>query len=194
MEKVLSRGLARLRALVLISLLVPLALCGCQCVQDHSYTYNVWHGGTFFVPHSPAPAPRLAVGEAPAQHDFVVSYDEQADRTGAITRRSYLARANSDACRRGRMPRFLAESVTNAFALPVNPPQPVLPRVTATNDFFTIHTAAENIGPERLPAYAESSGAAAKILLTPLAVVGDATVLAFILAFQAAITPSNWTH
>ena len=101
MEKVLSRRLARPRVLLLVSLLVPLALCGCQCAQDHSYT---------------------------------------------------------------------------------------------SNDTFTIHTAAETIGPERLPAYAETSGAAAKILLTPLAVVGDATVLAFILALQAAITPSNWTR
>ena len=133
-----------------------------------------------------------AVAEVPAQNDFLISYDEQAERTGVITRRSYLARENSDAWERGRKPAFLAKPVTNAIPVPVNPAQPALPYVTATNETFTIHAAAENLGPQRLPTYAETSGATTKVLLTPLAVVGDATILTFILAVQAAINPNNW--
>lgn len=186
MEKVISNATVRPRALLLLAGLALLALCGCQCMSDHSYTYNVWQGGTFFRPHSPAPAPKLAVAKVADQHDFVISYDEQADRTGDITRRSYLARANKDASERGRKPAFLA--------VPVNPPQPVMPSVTATNATFTIHTVAGNIGPQTLPTYAETSGTTTKILLTPLDVVGDVTILTFILAFQAALNPGNWHH
>lgn len=192
MERLPSSELIRSRARVLIGLLAPLVLCGCQCVQDHSFTYNVWHGGTFFRPHSPAPNPQLAVAEVPAQRDFVISYDEQAERTGVITHRSYLVRPNIDAWERGRKPAFLTKPVTNAVPVPVNPAQPVVPYVTATNETFTIHAAAENLGPQRLPTYAETSGAAAKVLLTPLAVVGDVTILSFILAIQAATNPNNW--
>jgi hypothetical protein len=60
------------------------------------------------------------------------------------------------------------------------------PGTAAFDRQLTIHTAAGPIGPYPLPNYQESSGVAAQITLTPIAVAGDVAFVSLIAGVLAA--------
>jgi hypothetical protein len=182
------------RALLLL-LAMPL-LNGCTAL--------LWNKNTFAKYCYPATPPNLALFYSAERKDVLVQYDERREDDRKIHRRCYWLDSNSDRVRQGEPPRF----VSTALAQRLPPVPRVEARTTpppagldglyavasAANEGFTLYAGDDELESYGLPKYDLASGTGVKILLTPLAIAGDATLIGAVggLLLAANSSDSDW--
>jgi hypothetical protein len=150
-------------------------------------TALLWNKDTFAKYCYPASPPNLALFYSTARKDVLVRYDERREDDRKIHHRCYWLEPNTDKVRQGDPPRFVSRALARGLD-PVlrldartNPP-PAGPKglyavVPASNEGFTLYAGDDELDSYALPKYTQASGTGAKILLTPLAIAGDATLI-----------------
>jgi hypothetical protein len=175
------------RFIPFLGLLGLLLLTGCAAAE-HSMTHKLWDTGEFSRFSEPAAHPNLALFATADQRDVLVEYDAWSERHSRITRRAYFLGANTNRIARGEKPEFVAIMTASGMTeIPVftravlstnPPPADTMFAVTEDSRGFTLHCPTAPDATFDLPVYGESSGTAKRLALTPLAVAGDATVVA----------------
>jgi hypothetical protein len=154
-----------------------LVLCGglTGCV-----TAELWEEKGFDGFKQAARPPNLQVHKAPG--DWLIEYDEASENNERIRRRAYYLNQNQAAIAAHKKPRFVRSPKPASF--------PVAQALISTNgQQFTVYAGAVDIGTHEFPVYPAPSGRVKQILLTPLAVVVDATIVG---ACVAAIAGYAW--
>jgi hypothetical protein len=171
---------------ILVFCLVPW-MTGCE-----SLTGQLWSEGFEAGHHQVAPEPNLKVSQTADRKDVLVQYDEVRDKATKIQHRAYLLYANEETIEAGRKPQFVntAETrkmqlipltisyTTNADAAYSLDLQVVL---RADRHHFVLVSAGKVTGPYQLPDYIQP-GTWFLVLMTPVAVTGDAIYDASLLA------------
>ena len=159
---------------------LPLLLTGCTS----SFTYKVWHTGEFRHVREPATNPALAVFYEPQRKDFLVAYNSVLDGGDDPRRLNYFVGENENRVSQRRKPHFVSTQDAALIVVPLNDSTNRLPAATFRKE-LTIHTADGVIGPDPLPIFEETNGTTTRVLLTPLAVMGDAALVSAVLALFA---------
>ena len=177
-----------------------LILTVCQAVLLSGCTSALWENDRFARCHWPANPPNLRLFYSEPARDVLAEYDEASEGTSTVQRRAYWLEPNAVPVAVGRQPRFV--SVTNAQDLVVVPvtdnltnPPPAAYRglyaVVSTNgQSFSLCLGQKEPTVYALPVYYAGSGQRVKqVLLTPLAVATDLTLVGgvvFVIAFSHA--------
>jgi hypothetical protein len=179
-----------------------LILVVCQAVLLSGCTSALWEKERFARCHWPANPPNLRLFYSEPARDVLAEYDEVSEGTPTVQHRAYWLEPNALAVAAERQPQFVA--VTNVQDLVVVPvtenvarPPPSayqgLYAVVSTNgQSFSLYLGGKEPTDYRLPMYFTGSGQRVKqVLLTPLAVATDATVVGgvvfwFVLAYTDA--------
>ncbi|HEY0552008.1 MAG TPA: hypothetical protein VGF13_20575 [Verrucomicrobiae bacterium] len=155
-------------------------LAGCETCKNSTLTGKLWHWHELTHFREPAIQPQLAVYYAPAFDDFLVAYDSTRDDESANQRLNYFVRASERNVADHKSPALISTNGLSLVTVPVNGARNVLPYATF-DALLTIYTQEERLGPYPLPNYKEAEGTAIKTALTPVAVLGDATVVGLVL-------------
>jgi hypothetical protein len=164
--------------LLLLILQVPL-WTGCTAL--------LWEKSTFSTYYHPAGPPNLQLYYSEQQNDFLVQYDESRNREKTIRTRYYWLKPNVKLTEGGHKPVFQdVVAVDGLKLLPqtpllLNPPPPALNGlyvVCRPDDIrFQVYSGTNQIHSYILPDYDANQKTALKVLLTPPAVIVDATVI-----------------
>ena len=160
---------------------------GCDCVHEYSLTSRLWDNRAFGRFNEPARHPDLRVFESPESKDVRVEYDECSDDQGHTRRRAFLLFANQDRLNAERKPRYLKPDPGTVWRPIPTVPAPELAvalpagkrrfAVVSTNGCqFQLCDAEETLGPFSLPTYETAAGSVWRVVVTPVAVVGDAAM------------------
>jgi hypothetical protein len=178
-----------MRACLKTSLLCPLLLAlagGCA-------TKSLWQDGRFEACKEPANHLNLRVFESKPHDNFLVIYDEAAERSGTIHPRAYWLNENQARVDQHLRPRFSRANASRdlpAVAVLYDPIPagmnlpPGLCAVVATNKLaFTLYRANRPIGSHNLPVYNDVRGLMEEIALTPVTVTVDLTIVGSVVAY-----------
>lgn len=149
-------------------------------------TRNLWRETDYVVP---SPDPKLVLAQTPK--GILVQYDAIVERTGDVSRRAYLLEPNLRRIIQDQAPDFVNPGRINPqSAIPIFSPPPGTEARSGVYAVFSTNTQSFNvfrngkvIGPCPLPTYKDSTETAAQVALTPLAVVGDATIVGAVLGY-----------
>ena len=160
---------------------------GCETVRDISVTAKLWDTQDFSKTSSPATPANLAVSASDSNGKLLVRYDEYSEAGEKVRPRAYWLADNRERIRSGKPPHFVE----------IGPGTGLHPLLACTNTVectnrATFATTAYSVapngrsfvlcrpglvdGPFDLPVYNESNGTTTKVILTPLAVTGDAVM------------------
>lgn len=160
-------------------MLAPLVINGCA-------TSALWENGNLSRFHEPDNPPDLALHQSDDARRVLVQYHEVREGDERVARRAYWLTVGQQPERNPFRPSFVSSKQARGLSsVPiVTPPatgpfQPTgLCAVASTNaGEFTLYSDGRNAGRHELPVYADSSGRTKQILLTPPAVVADATIV-----------------
>jgi hypothetical protein len=150
-------------------------------------TALLWEKSTLPTYYHPAGPPNLQLYYSEQQKDFLVQYDESRNREKKIHTRYYWLKPNVKLTDGGHKPVFLdVVAVDGMQQLPqtpllLNPPPPALNGlyvVCRPDDIrFQVYSGTNQIRSCILPDYDAHQKTALKVLLTPPAVIVDATVI-----------------
>lgn len=169
-------------------------------------TAKVWQPHNFAGFHEPADLANIQLFYSSQRHDVLVEYDEKVGHKGHTRRRAYWLEQNQAKEGAERRPHFvLLKQGDGLPSIPVfeaaekaDSSQSIGLFALTTNSFgFQLYASSENhnnhslgtatlLGDHELPAYYDSAGRRRKIMLTPPAVVADASIVAGIAAIFAA--------
>jgi hypothetical protein len=149
-------------------------------------TSALWKQETFARRFQPANPVNLELFYSESRKDILVAYDETTDKDTKVERRQYWLERDNITVNRERKPHFV--SARAAEGLKKIPVEEEAPAGTAgkedlvvvarqDDDFFTLYSGGEKLDPYKLPAYPDPSRRAKQVLLTPLAVTLDATII-----------------
>ncbi len=168
----------RVRPLFLVGLAMLILLPGCA-------THYLWKDSQFSEPHAPAVQNHLQLYQVPQNEELLAVYDETA-RSGMSQRRAYFVFQNDALIAASRKPLFLPPS-----AIPVGTAVPTFESSglnTATNlPLFAVKSGSYGFefyqrGFEArhydLPRYRDPWNTSKQVLITPLAVALDSTIVA----------------
>ncbi len=156
--------------------LLPLVLTGCA-------TSALWGNRDF---REPAKPPELALFQSADTTRVLVLYDETSDTSEHISRRAYWLGLEEKPRRNPHRPFFVPVEQSQGLlplaaveSTPAGSPWPnKLCVVASTNDIaFTLISEGRSPVTYRLPVYQDPAGRFKRILLTPLAVAADATIV-----------------
>src|SRR5687768_10556387 len=162
----------------LIVLAAALLLNGCV-------TGAVWQHKAF---HAPAPEPRLQLSVAPQAGDILVEYDSLNERTDKVRRHAYLLAANEERVARSQKPHFVDSRdfsglqpvpVFSEQSVPAIPPSALY--ATTNRHGFTLHFPRAEPATHSLPVFFDGVTRTRQVLLTPPALVVDATIVGSII-------------
>lgn len=156
-------------------------------------THYLWNDSQFSEPHAPAVENHLQLYEIPQNYELLAVYDEFAPR-GVSHRRAYFVFQNDDLIAASKKPAFLLPS-----AIPIGTLVPTFEPSglnTATNlPLFAVKSGSYGFefyqrGFEArhydLPRYRDRWNTSKQLLITPLAVALDSTIVAGVVAVGAA--------
>jgi len=169
-----------------IAVCLVLALTGCQCVKEHSFTGALWNTGEFQHFREVDSQAPVSVFYVPSRDDYLFCYTDRRDGDDKPRRRALLLEQNSEALQSRRRPQFFSTDRVTLIPVAVNTDTNVLPRADVNSRQITVHAIAGDRGPYPAPTYEESMSTPIKVALTPLAVTGDATVISAFVALIAA--------
>ena len=159
-------------------------LCGCA-------TAKLWEADHFSWFGEPAPDARLRLFQSDQNQEVVVEYDELTPGQGAIRRRAYFLQENDARVRALKKPKFLTRPATDGLKSiellqepkPGTEPLNYLYAVASTNGHkFSLFGPDNRFGSSyELPTYRTSSGRLIQVLLTPPALIVDATIVGGVL-------------
>lgn len=164
-------------------------LMGCETARDYSLTYKLWNNGEMRRFYEPAQNARLELFHDPAHADVLAAYDEAHETRSAIRRRAYLVNQNRSRVEAGRKPEFIKpESAIGLRPIPLLAAvsrgpitNAIVQAMVATNgQGFTLNGDAFGGQTYQLPVYQDQTGLAGRVLLSPLAVTGDAVMVGLV--------------
>lgn len=143
---------------------VIVAFCGCA-------TQALWEDEAFDGVNKPAR--RANVEVAKFERDWLIQYDEVNEKSARVRRRAYILYANDERVRGHKRPDFVTGIVAaggEARAV-----------VSDNAPEFTLYDGDAVVGTYTLPVYPAPSGRVKQILLTPLTVAVDVTIVGAVL-------------
>ncbi len=166
---------------LLLSLVAVLLLTGCL-------TPKLWKTNDFSQSAYPAAPANLEVFKEPSYGRLLVRYHEYSEKKNAVTERAYWLTENRETVEAGKKPKFV--EIGNLKGLEPLPAcmdtAECTVRATAAlaayvplkdGHAFLVCRPGFQDGPFSLPAYDERRGTTTKVLLTPLAVIGDTVIV-----------------
>jgi len=167
----------------LLSLLVGTALA---LTMSGCATKALWDSTEARVRHEPA-TEALRLYRDEVKKDFLVVYQEHSEGGSTFHERAYFLAENKARISNNQRPRFVDPGTTRGLReIPVLPDDktPAPPDATWFGRLdinhrgrFAVYSGGIQIYEEQLPIYGAPSNRAKRILLTPLAVTADATVV-----------------
>ena len=192
-------SLRRTCALVLVAA-QTVWLSGCA-------TSRLWEDGQFARYHEPADPDKLELFYSSAKMDVLVEFNESREGSDRIRRRAYWVEPNQSRTINRRKPEFVsAKEAAGLTPIPVfalmdhsQPSADTLYAVASTTGrSLTLYSGEKQLQSFDLPVYRDKSGRTKQVLLTPPAVVADATIVAGVLAVYCAEVwwpaLNCWTH
>ena len=158
-------------------------------------TSRLWEDGQFARYHEPADRERLELFYSPQKQDVLVEFNESREGSDRIHRRAYWVEPNQSRTRERRKPQFVSvKEAANLTPIPVfgltdagQPTDEMLYAITSTTGHsFTLYSGEKQLKSCDLPVYRDMSGRTKQVLLTPPAVVADATIAAGVVAVYCA--------
>jgi len=158
-------------------------------------TSTLWEEGQFARYHEPADPQRLQLFYSAARKDVLVEFNESYEGSDRIRRRAYWVEPNQSRTRARRKPEFVSlQESAGLTPIPVftlmEPGQPAgetLYAVSSTSGHsLTLYAGEKQLQSFDLPVYRDKSGLTKQVLLTPPAVVADATIVAGVVAVYCA--------
>lgn len=171
---------------VILAAAACLCLCGCESVRDVTITGHLWNQSDYIVP---SPEARLTLAQTP--DGILVQYNSVTERNGEIHRHAYFLEANNQRIAAGKQPVFIDPATIQPqttipvfWRMPENQRLPNLCALGQTNlDEFVMYRDGKRGESYDLPVYNDKRKVAEKAALTPLAITGDATVVAAVVAY-----------
>lgn len=166
---------------------VAMLLSGCA-------TSALWEDGAFALYHEPARPPNLQLFHSARRNAVLVRYHEAYEGSDSIKPRAYWLRHKDRPVPNPHKPRFVSiKPDRELVAVPLRETdkaplglQSGLYAVVSTNATdFVLHSGEANLGCFELPVYRDSAGRAVQVVLTPLAVVADLTIVGGYIFLQA---------
>lgn len=168
------------RTFQVVSLLALLASAsGCA-------THALWNEADLDTWNEPAPTPNLRLFRNETKNDFLVVYNEYRERKDAVRTKAFLLNANQTRLDNRQRPNFVSaknqRELSSVLVVPPNSqhlsmtPQTYY-AVADTNGSFKIFSGEAEISSHSLPVYNDGFGGAKRVALTPVAVVGDLTII-----------------
>jgi hypothetical protein len=163
-------------------------LIGAGILFSGCATHSIWEGPLLDSFHEPANPSRLTVYRVPGKEDYLVRYDDLSPSRDLAVPRAYYAERNRAETVRAQKPHFVNLNETGkGTSLPVlNPTNPQnhpgaeYPAyvVQENNQRFGIYGQGSRlVGEYDLPTYPTSAGTVKRVLLTPITLALDATVV-----------------
>ena len=159
-------------------------------------TALLWKKSTFATYYHPADPANLQLYYSEARKDLLVQYDESREKEKKVQRRSYWLEPNLTIVNDGRKPEFVAPaSLERLTPVPLSATKPDTPPlgfkglyvVCETHDpRFTIYSGTNELNSCILPIYHDNEQIAVKVLLTPAALVADATLVGGLIGLYVA--------
>ncbi len=190
----------------LLSALILQLMLASGCV-----TQAVWEDGPLARYREPAPSPNLEIFCAKDKRDFLIEYDEAREGGSSPKRHAYWVLANEHRLEERKKPKFVSlERVKDLESIPLR--ERNLSQLPATNDSganwyavlstnnltFTVYSGEDEVLIQDMPVYQDWSGRTKQVLLTPPAVIADATVVGGLITYFClpAVWPalSNFSH
>jgi hypothetical protein len=176
-----------------LGIVVVLLLTGCATVEKYSLTYRVWDNDDWRKFSEPAPNPNVALFEATNHAYLLVEYDAFSEKHSMVKRCAYYLHPGEARIEAGTKPELVKPSAADGMKpIPVLPTQgaltnqppgfPAYAVVTKEGRGFTLYRPMEPESAFDLPVYAETSGTATRIVLTPFAVAGDTVMVGAVAA------------
>ena len=171
--------------------ITALALSGCA-------TQSLWEQGSVSAFNEPAPESHVRLYQARGKNDVLVVYEEFSERKAAVRTRAYYLQENVPRLERWRRPHFVGaqearhlkpirtQVTTNEFAVSTGSELSAL--VSANGRTFTLCLNGEKVVEHELPVYDDGSGRVKQVLLTPVTLVADVTIVGgflFLLAWSS---------
>jgi len=161
---------------------------GCETVEKYSLTYRLWDNEDLRKWSEPAPNPNLSLFQATNGADVLVQYDAFSEKHSTVKRRAYYLQPNDARIAAGKKPELVSLAVADGMKpIPLLPTQsditnlpperPAYAVVTKEERGFTLYQPMASAVSFDLPIYAETSGTATRLVLTPFAVVGDTVMV-----------------
>jgi hypothetical protein len=157
-------------------------------------TSALWEEGVFARYHEPAAPPNLQLFHSARHDDVLVRYDEAFEGRDTINPRAYWLHRHQEPLPNPHKPRFVKVKaarglapicLVDAHTLPPTLPSGLHAVAAANAAEFVLHSGEENLGRHELPFYRDRSGRVAQVLLTPLPMVADLTIVGGIVFLQA---------
>jgi hypothetical protein len=167
---------------------VPLAV---TILSSGCATSALWENGQFARFHEPATPANLQFFQSGQRGAVLVEYDESREGDDSIRRRAYWLEPFCKPAKNPHKPSFVSVKAARGLSpLPVVDSPAATPSTTAglhavvgTNGAdFTLRSGERTIGIYDLPVYEDASGKTKQVLLTPLAVAADLTIIGGIAA------------
>ena len=183
--------------------LLPLVLLAGQIILlTGCATSTLWETGQFANYHEPANPANVRLFQTTNSADLLVEYDEARESDERIQRRAYWLEHNFARVRSRRKPQFVSPSQYHALSpIPVansavSPEPASIYAILATNDqSFVLPTINQEKGPYQLPVYTDATGRTKQVLLTPLTVAADFTIIGGYLFMEAwSCGALSWLH
>jgi hypothetical protein len=150
-------------------------------------TAMLWSKLTFATYYHPADPANIQLYYSDRRKDMLVQYDESREREKKVRRRSYWLEPNLTLVNNGQKPLFVADiSLDGLTPVPLSATTPDSPPsgfkglyvVCQTHDpRFTLYSGTNELHACILPVYHGDQQIALKVLLTPPALVADATLV-----------------
>jgi hypothetical protein len=170
------------RRAALMKSLAPFSFCFVTLLFCSGCATNaLWEEGTFARFHEPATPSKLELFENAKEKKMLIVYEEGNDENSAVHLRAYWTDPLASPPINSFRPKFVSPKNAKGLAqIPIGAAAvPTGYSATLTNEThaFLLFKDASNVGFFDLPVYADASGRAKQIALTPLAVVADLTIL-----------------
>ncbi len=175
------------RAFTALLLAGVLPLTGCQTYSEYGLTHKLWSDPSLTDHYEPAGTPTLKSFRRPPAERVLVTYEERREKDSSLRRRAFFLPENAKALAAQRKPSFTRQPpAADWMEVPVivaGQPVPAAPlylKLAADNRSFTVVRDGVPDGPHQLPTYVDQSSTAFRVAMTPIAVVADVTVVAFV--------------
>ncbi|MBI5800423.1 MAG: hypothetical protein HZA92_06805 [Verrucomicrobia bacterium] len=173
------------RSLTALLLAGALPFTGCQTYEEYGLTHKLWSDAGLTDHYEPAGTATLKTFQRPPSSRLKVSYDERREKDSSIRRRAFFLPDSAKTLAARGKPSFTSPAPGAGWVeVPVivagqpAPAPPLYLKLAADSKSFTIVRDGVPDGPHQLPTYVDQSSTAFRVVMTPVAVVADVTVVA----------------
>jgi hypothetical protein len=167
-----------------------IALTGCQCMRENTFTGRLWESDEFRHFRGPDTNAPITVYAISGRDELLVVYKEWRDSADRARTRGLLLRTNTTPASPTAKPHFVSTNIPGLQPVSAGN-HTTTPQVIVSSNNVVIYFPDGTTQRHVLPEYESSSGVVTKTALTPISLVGDATLVSLIAALIAAIAASH---